>query len=213
MRRREDDAGDGAARAEQLVTVAHRGTSSGEASVTSHRPLAVVIAGPHGAGKSTAAPFLLQGALAVQEFVNADTIATGLSAFHPQAAAMSAGRVMLERLAALARMRADLAFETTLASRSFAAWLKHLRESGYRTHLAFLSLPSAELAVSRVAERVRAGGHDVAEDVVRRRFRAGLMFDNSGLGLPSLIASREGVAPALIVDAVRWAHLVELGKT
>jgi len=82
-------------------------------------PLVVVIAGPNGAGKSTTAPRLLQGALAVTEFVNADTIARGLSAFRPESAAVAAGRVMLARMRALARSREDFAFETTLAA---AAW-------------------------------------------------------------------------------------------
>jgi predicted ABC-type ATPase len=84
------------------------------------RPSVVVLAGPNGAGKSTAAPALLQGALAVNEFVNADVIARGLSAFDPAAVAIAAGRVMLGRLRELAGQRASFAFETTLASRTFA---------------------------------------------------------------------------------------------
>ena len=137
-------------------------------------PLVVVIAGPNGAGKSTAASRLLQEALTGSEFVNADPIAAGLSAFRPDSVAIGAGRVMLARLKALARARADFAFETTLASRSFAPWLTRLRASGYRVHLAFLSLPAADLAVARVAERVSQGGHDVPEGVMQRRFEAGL---------------------------------------
>src|SRR5712692_3230128 len=137
-------------------------------------PLIVVVAGPNGAGKSTTAPRLLQEALTVSEFVNADPIAIGLSAFRPQSVAMAAGRVMLTRMKALARARSDFAFETTLASRSFVPWLSALRAAGYRVHLAFLSLPSSDLAVARVAERRRQGGHDVPELVIRRRFGAGL---------------------------------------
>jgi predicted ABC-type ATPase len=133
-----------------------------------------VIAGPNGAGKSTTAPRLLQEALTVAECVNADPIALGLSAFRPQSVAMAAGRVMLARMRALARTRQDFAFETTLASRSFAPWLASLRVSGYHVHLAFLSLSGPDLAVARVAERVRQGGHDVPEPVVRRRFVTGL---------------------------------------
>ncbi len=162
-------------------------------------PLVVVIAGPNGAGKSTTAPRLLQNALTVTEFVNADPIAMGLSAFRPQSVAMAAGRVMLARMRALARARRDFAFETTLASRSFVPWLASLRASGYRVHLAFLSLSGPDLAVARVAERVRQGGHDIPEPVVRRRFASGLknffslyqaladtwqMFDNSAADGP-----------------------------
>ena len=97
-------------------------------------PLVVVIAGPNGAGKSTTAPRLLQDALAVREFVNADPIAAGLSAFRPESVALAAGRVMLARIRELARERADFAFETTLASRSFAPWLADLRDSSFDVH-------------------------------------------------------------------------------
>ncbi|HZL93888.1 MAG TPA: AAA family ATPase [Vicinamibacterales bacterium] len=115
------------------------------------RPSVVILAGPNGAGKSTAAPELLQGELAVNEFVNADVIARGLSAFDPDRAAIAAGRVMLARLNELARQRESFAFETTLASRSFAPRLRALRKSGYAIHLLFLWLSSPDLAVQRVA--------------------------------------------------------------
>jgi predicted ABC-type ATPase len=185
-------------------------------------PLVVVIAGPNGAGKSTIAPWLLQGALVVTEFVNADTIAQGLSAFHPESVGVAAGRVLLTRIRSLARSRQDFAFETTLASRSFAPWLLALRASGYHAHLAFLSLPSPELAVARVVERVRRGGHDVPEGVVRRRFAAGLgnffalyrevvdtwqMFDNCGVGEPRLLATGRAGEPAAVLHADAWENL------
>src|SRR6516225_8899139 len=124
-------------------------------------PYAVVLAGPNGAGKSTAAPMILKDALGVDEFVNADVIARGLSGFEPERAAMAAGRIMLARLRELARQRSSFAFETTLASRSFAPWLKDLLATRYQFHLVFLWLPSPDLAVARVAARVREGGHDV----------------------------------------------------
>lgn len=186
--------------------------------------MVIVIAGPNGAGKSTTAPDLLQGALAVEEFVNADTIARGLSAFRPEGAALAAGRVMLARLKALAAARRDFAFETTLAARSFVPWLEGLRRSGYRSHLAFLSLPSAELVVARVAERVRQGGHDVVEETVRRRYHAGLrnfferyhetvdswqMFDNAELPGPRLVALRSRAGVPEILDTMVWNNLQE----
>lgn len=132
-------------------------------------PLMVLIAGPNGAGKSTAAPSLLRDELAVEEFVNADTIASGLSAFRPESVALTAGRLMLERIRQLAAGRASFAFETTLASRSFAPWIVEVRRLGYHVHLMFLVLESANLAASRVAERVRMGGHAVPEPTIRRR--------------------------------------------
>jgi len=138
------------------------------------QPSVIVLAGPNGAGKSTAAPRMLRGTLTVTEFVNADTIAQGLSAFSPENLAVAAGRIMLNRLHELAAAREDFAFETTLASRSFAAWFRDLIGQGYDFHLVFLWLPSAEMAISRVAKRVQLGGHFVPDETVRRRYVAGL---------------------------------------
>jgi predicted ABC-type ATPase len=190
--------------------------------VSARAPLVVVLAGPNGAGKSTGAAHLLRGALAVEEFVNADTIAQGLSAYRPQAAAVAAGRVMLARLRFLARERRDFAFETTLSGRGHAQWLQSLRASGYRAHMIFLSLPAPDLAVARVAERVHHGGHHVPDAVVRRRFHAGLrnlltcypdavdswqVYDNADLAAPRLVASGTAGSSTLVVDVNRWNRL------
>ena len=107
----------------------------------------VLLAGANGAGKSTAGPSILNDSLGITEFVNADTIAAGLSAFDPQASAIAAGRIMLHRLEALASQRRDFAFETTLAGRSLARWIERLSNRGYRSHVFFLWLPSEELAI------------------------------------------------------------------
>ncbi|HEX5279689.1 MAG TPA: zeta toxin family protein [Micropepsaceae bacterium] len=123
----------------------------------------IVVAGPNGAGKSTTAPALLKDALAVKEFVNADAIASGLSPFRPETVSIAAGRIMLDRMRSLASAGDNFAFETTLASRSFAPWLKNLRSSGYRVHVLFLWLRTPELAIQRVTERARLGGHVVPE--------------------------------------------------
>jgi predicted ABC-type ATPase len=101
-------------------------------------------------------------------------IAQGLSAFNPEGAALAAGRIMLARLKELAAARESFAFETTLASRSFAPWIRSLTSSGYDFHLLFLWLPSPQFAVERVAQRVQSGGHYVADEVVRRRYVKGL---------------------------------------
>ncbi len=137
-------------------------------------PKVVVLAGPNGAGKSTSAAELLRGVLQVDEFVNADTIAQGLSAFAQDRVAFQAGRIMRKRLRELAASRTSFGFETTLASRSYAPWLRRLQASGYEMHLLFLWLPSADMAVARVADRVRLGGHDVPEPTIRRRHASGL---------------------------------------
>lgn len=182
-------------------------------------PNLFVISGPNGAGKSTAAPLLIGQRLGIAEFVNADVIAAGLSAFSPESAAIEAGRVILRRLRQLADEGKDFAFETTLASRSFAPWIARLRrECNYRFHLAYLWLPSPELAVSRVDERVRAGGHAVPPDDIRRRYRRGLsnffsiyrpiadsweLHDNS-VAPSSLIAAQEGSGPVQFGDVGLW---------
>ncbi|MCA1588892.1 MAG: zeta toxin family protein [Acidobacteria bacterium] len=136
-------------------------------------PDVIVIAGPNGAGKSTLAPALLRDTLYILEYVNADTIAEGLSAFAPEDASFDAGRVMLGRLHELAEEQKDFAFETTLASRFYAAWLRELKGKGYRTSLIFLWLDSVELAIERVQTRVRSGGHSIPEDTIRRRYDRG----------------------------------------
>src|SRR5437764_11866302 len=117
-------------------------------------PSVIVLAGPNGAGKTTASRTLLAETLKVMTFVNADVIAQGLAGFDPDSAALEASRIMLERLHALAAKRADFAFETTLAGRTYVGWLRDLREAGYVIDLTYFWLSSADLAVARVAERV-----------------------------------------------------------
>jgi predicted ABC-type ATPase len=162
---------------------------------------------------------LLHGALEVNEFVNADVIARGLSAFDPDSVAIAAGRVMLARIQALAEQRVNFAFETTLASRSLAPRIRDLLASGYAVHLVFLWLSSADLAVQRVAARVAAGGHNVPADTVRRRYRAGIrnffgmyqpivtswaLFNASGPE-PTLAAERVESQPLRVYDSTIWA--------
>lgn len=137
-------------------------------------PNVIIIAGPNGAGKTTSSAGVLRGRLRVDKFVNADEIARGLSAFDPEAVALTAGKLMLERLRTLAQERKDFAFETTLASRTFAPWIRALRQDGYKFHLVFLWVPHPDLSIARVRERVIMGGHHVPEETIRRRFYAGI---------------------------------------
>ncbi len=191
--------------------------------MTQQRPHVVVLAGPNGAGKSTAAPTLLRGRLGVTEFVNADTIARGLSAFSPEQAAIEAGRIMLARLRHLASQRRNFAFETTLASRTFAQRLVEWKNDGYAFHLVYLWLPGAEFAIARVRERVQLGGHHVPEEIVRRRYHRGLMnffdlylplattwrfYDNSG-HRARLIARGEGRERIVIINGTLWKQITE----
>lgn len=128
-----------------------------------------ILAGPNGAGKSTSAPRILSGVRRVDEFVNADVIAKeeGVSE-------IEAGRRTLARLEALAAAGRDMAFETTLASRMLLPRLLAMQGAGYLFHLTFFWLPSADMAVERVAHRVASGGHSIPEDVIRRRYERGL---------------------------------------
>ena len=134
------------------------------------RPIVVAIGGPNGAGKTTVSRSVLAQTLGVTEFVNADTIAAGLSGFDPAGAAIAAGRVMLTRLRELAEARQSFAFESTLASRTFARWLVDLGNAGYEVHILFIWLRSVDLALRRVRARVRKGGHHIPEFDVRRRY-------------------------------------------
>lgn len=139
----------------------------------------LIIAGPNGAGKTTfAGPYLTHEA-DCPEFINADLIARGLSPFAPQEAAFEAGRIMLARIAARTKSGRSFAFETTLSG---LAWARHIpgwQRANYPVKLIFLDLPSVEIALARIRARVAQGGHDVPEQVVRRRFGRGMRnFEN-----------------------------------
>jgi predicted ABC-type ATPase len=156
----------------------------------------IIIAGPNGAGKTTFAREFLPAEAGLPVFVNADLIAAGFSPFNPELAAIRAGRLMLQEIDAHTAAGRSFAFETTLAGLSYVRRIDDWRKDGYVVELIFLSLPSAGEAIRRVAERVKQGGHHVPDDVIRRRFTAGMRhfvetyrhrvdywmwFDNSGL--------------------------------
>ena len=123
-----------------------------------------------GRGKPTASRDLLVNVLKIPVFTNADAdaIARGLNSLNPESEAFAAGRIMLTWMRELADKKRDFAFETTLSARTYAGWLGELRQSGYEVFLFYYWLDSAELAIRRVAERVRAGGHHIPDDDVRR---------------------------------------------
>jgi predicted ABC-type ATPase len=182
----------------------------------------VIIGGPNGAGKSTVAATLLPQHLKIREFVNADEIAKGISPFNPSGNAIAAGRLMIGRMRYLQNAGESFAFETTLAGRAYTTMLRDCRSDGYRITLIFLWLPTAELALRRVARRVAAGGHDIPRNVVIRRFRAGLrnlnkiylplsdaavIYDNSdGVG-GVVIAEKRPRRPLRIFDRERWQRI------
>lgn len=133
----------------------------------------VIIAGPNGAGKTTFAREFLPREAGCPDFINVDLIAAGLSPFDPDRAALRAGRLMLQEIKRRVRAGESFAFETTLAGRNYARLIPRWRAAGYHVKLIFLSLPNADLAVSRVRARVAQGGHNVPEHVIRRRFDTG----------------------------------------
>ncbi|MFO0975755.1 MAG: zeta toxin family protein [Planctomycetaceae bacterium] len=143
--------------------------------VEPEQPTVYVIAGPNGAGKTTFATTFLPGFVNCREFVNADLIAAGLSPFDPDSQAVTAGRLMLQRIDSLVQERQSFGFETTLAGRVHATRLARMRSTyGYRVILIFVWLPSETMAISRVAERVKEGGHNVPTETVKRRYHQGI---------------------------------------
>jgi predicted ABC-type ATPase len=184
-------------------------------------PTVYVIAGSNGAGKTTFAAKFLPDFVQCREFLNADLIAAGLSPFAPETQNVRAGRLLLERIRKLASERADFGFETTLSGRSHVRLLSDMKATGYRVVLFFLWLPNADMAVARIRNRVKLGGHNVPEDDVRRRHAAGVgnlfrlyrpiidawwLYDASRLP-PTLIASEE--RQQLSVKQMRVYRLIE----
>jgi predicted ABC-type ATPase len=133
-----------------------------------------IISGCNGAGKTTASYSVLPDMLNCKEFVNADEIARGLSPFQPDNVAIEAGRIMLSRIKVLINQNVDFAFETTLATKSYVHFIREAQSKGYIVTLVYFWLNSPELAIERVKTRVISGGHNIPEDVIRRRYHAGI---------------------------------------
>ncbi len=133
-----------------------------------------IISGCNGAGKTTASYTVLPEILACREFVNADEIARGLSPFNPEGIAIEAGRLMLRRIEELLSRDETFSIETTLATKSYLNLVQRAQEKGYRVNIVFFWLRTPELAIQRVAERVQHGGHNIPEDIIRRRYKAGI---------------------------------------
>ncbi len=137
-------------------------------------PNLYIIAGCNGAGKTTASFTVFPEILDCQQFVNADNIAYGLSPFNVESVAVEAGRIMLRRIDELLGMGETFAIETTLATRSYVALVQRARKLGYSVSLIYMWLNTPDLAQQRVAERVKAGGHNIPSEVIQRRYFRGL---------------------------------------
>lgn len=133
-----------------------------------------IIAGCNGAGKTTASLTILPEILDCKEFVNADEIARGLSPFNPESVAIQAGRLMLERIEYLLDQDESFAIETTLSTKSYQKLVAKAHDKGFYVQLLYFWLPSPEFAVARVAQRVKEGGHNIPNDVIFRRYFAGI---------------------------------------
>lgn len=183
-----------------------------------------IIAGCNGAGKTTASYTLLPQILQCDEFVNADEIARGLSPFHPERVSIEAGRLMLERISKLMLSKTTFALETTLSTRSYVSLIKKAHKAGFRVELIFFWLASPEIAIQRVAKRVEEGGHNIPEDVIRRRYDAGiknliniyshevdswLLIDNNNNQSVVLAESNNGVTK--IYDFNRFKLIMDYG--
>ena len=166
----------------------------------------LIIAGPNGAGKTTFAREFLANEPEYVTFINADLIAAGLNPLQPESEAMRAGRLMLQMIEERVQAGDSFAFETTLSGLGYSRMIRSWQGQGYSVKLVFLTLPSAEVAISRVGRRVHEGGHHVPSDVIRRRYEAGwrnfesryrdlvdewMLYDNLG-DAPILLAEGRG---------------------
>ncbi len=138
-------------------------------------PQIIVVGGPNGAGKSTFAYNLLLSEFGITEFVNADTIARGISAHNYDEVAFEAGRIMLARLRQLFSEGKDFAFETTLSAKSFILFLRDAKLAGYKITIIYFWVESSELAIDRIKQRVKEGGHFIEDKIVKRRYKRSII--------------------------------------
>lgn len=183
-------------------------------------PEMYLFGGPNGAGKTTFARQILP-ALGCKEFVNADAIAAALSPFQPDSVALQAGYILMKRLRDLVKQGVDFGTESTLSARAWVPFLKECRARGYNVNVIYVWLSSPELAVARVAARVRSGGHDIPEATIRRRYDRSLqnffslylamaeawqVYDNSD-NRPVLVAAGKKHGRHEIYDPCRWSRI------
>ena len=184
----------------------------------------VLIGGPNGAGKTTTARVLLPEFFHLHPFLNADDIARDLAPWDVESAALSAGRILIERMHSLVRNGESFALESTLSGKSYIPLLKDCRANGWSIALYYFWLPSPEDSIARVANRVSQGGHHIPDEVIYRRFKTGIwnmrhlylpladtaaIYDNSG-EKRILIADRESGWPLVIHEEERWSKIEEL---
>ena len=185
-------------------------------------PNVYIIAGPNGAGKTTFAREFLPIYAKTRVFINADLIAQGLSPLAPEAAAFHAGRLVLQEIDTLVKRQEDFGFETTLSGKSYLHLLRELKKHNYALHLFFLWVPTVDVSISRVKDRVFRGGHNVPETDLRRRYERSIrnflqhyrhladswqLFDNSIT--PPLLIARKDAGELSIMNKEYYELLID----
>lgn len=186
----------------------------------------VILGGPNGAGKTTTARVLLPEFFNLHPFLNADDFARQISPENVEAAALAAGRLLIERMRSAVRDGQSFAVESTLAGKSYIPLLRDCKAAGWRVSLYYFWLPSPEYSIARVARRVSQGGHHIPDEVIYRRFKTGLwnmrhlylpladtaeIYDNSDRKRVLIAEKREGVA-FVVHDFEHWAKIEELTR-
>lgn len=186
-------------------------------------PTLYIIAGCNGAGKTTASFTILPEMLKCKEFVNADIIAKGISPFQPEKVAFEAGRIMLQRIQQLIDEKETFAFETTLSTKTYKTIIKECKSKGYKIVLLFFWLNSPGLAIDRVKIRVSKGGHNIPDDVIKRRYKRGLdnffeifmplcdywQFIDNSFNVPYKIITGNKKVEKSIYNAELWRQIKE----
>ena len=186
-----------------------------------------IIAGPNGSGKTTTALSLLPDLINIYEFINADEIARGLAPLHPESMALTASKLMITRLRELLNANKSFAFETTAAGRNYIKYLKEAKNKRYEINLVYLWLDNEDLAIKRVAQRVAQGGHHVPAEIIRRRYKLGVMniikhylsvvdsvpfLDNSIIESQKIIARKSLDDDLKIEDMKIWEKMQRLAN-
>ncbi len=190
---------------------------------------ALMIAGPNGAGKTTTAMALLPY-LGIFEFVNADELARGLNPLNPDGQAIAAGKLMLRRMEQLTGEGKSFAFETTASGLTHVKTIQACKAAGFTTELLFVYLAGYEMAIQRVADRVKSGGHSIPPDVIERRYTKGIhnlihhylhIFDKVTVvnntkrakgGIPPTIAKKNAGQALEIYDKIAWQRILEIAS-
>jgi predicted ABC-type ATPase len=195
--------------------------------MTKPQPRCLILAGPNGAGKSTHASAIVSGLHGIDRFINADTIAAGIAGFAYASATFEAGRIALRSIDQAIAERADFAFETTLSGRRWPQLHDRLEAAGYACLVNYLWLPTAELSLARVQQRVKAGGHDIPETDILRRHAASAqsfleyfvpraskwqLFNSSADAGLALIADGGDGRATHVIDAEQWDQFIATAK-